>query len=99
MTMLQRAPKTKDKFAQVPIWWAKQAAAATGTPKAMVWIWLLHLSWEQNSRTFRLPNARLRDLGVSAYNKRLALRELEAAGLIRVVYEVGKSPLVTLLYL
>ena len=29
MTMLQRAPKTKDKFAQVPIWWAKQAAAAT----------------------------------------------------------------------
>jgi hypothetical protein len=98
--MLHRTPKkAKDKFAIVPIWWAVQAAEATGTPKAMVWVWLLHLSWESKSKTFRVPNARLLDRGVSPYNKRRALRELEAAGLIRVVHEVGKSPLVTLLYL
>jgi hypothetical protein len=100
--MLRRTPKranAPDLFAKVPLWWAVQAAEATKTPKALVWVWLLHLSWETRSKTFRLPNARLLDRGVSPYAKRRALRELEAACLIRVVREVGKSPLVTLMHL
>ena len=99
--MLRRTPrKTKtDLFAKVPLWWAEQAAQATKTPKAFVWVWLLHLAWKAQSNMFHLPNARLLDRGVSPYAKRRALRELEAAGLIRVVREVGKSPLVTLMHL
>ena len=100
--MLGRTPKktkSPDLFAKVPLWWAVQAAQATRTPKAMVWIWLLHLAWRARSNTFRLPSERLRVRGVSRFTKMRALRELEAAGLIQVVRERGKSPTVTLLFL
>jgi hypothetical protein len=91
--------KGADKFVKVPLWWAEQAAQATRTPKAMVWIWLLYLAWRAHSKTFRLPNERLRARGVGRNVKLRALRDLEAAGLIQVVWEKGKSPTVTLLYL
>ena len=65
----------------------------------MVWIWLLHLAWAAHSKTFRVPNGRLSQMGVSPRVKLRVLRELERAGLIQVVWEVGKSPTVTLLYL
>ena len=65
----------------------------------MVWIWLLHLAWAAHSKTFRLPNERLRLRGVSPDTKNRALRNLEEAGLIQVTREIGKSPTVTLLYL
>jgi hypothetical protein len=100
--MPRRTPSkttTSNKFAKVPLWWAEQAAQATRTPKAMVWIWLLHLAWASRSHTFRLPNERLLDRGVSRFTKVRALRELEAAGLIQVAWERGKSPTVTLLFL
>jgi hypothetical protein len=98
--MLQKSfKKTKDKFVKVPLWWAEQAMQVTRSPKAMVCIWLLHLSWDQGTRTFRLPNERLKVRGVSRFAKSRALQELEAAGLIRVTRERGKSPEVTLLYL
>jgi hypothetical protein len=92
--------KTKgaDRFVKVPLWWAEQAAQATRTPKAMVWVWLLHLSWAEHSNTFRLPSQRLRLRGVSRDVKLRALQDLERAGLIRVSREMGKSPVVTLLY-
>jgi DNA-binding HxlR family transcriptional regulator len=83
----------------VPLWWAEQAAQATRTPQAMVWIWLLHLAWAARSKTFRVPNERLRIRGVSPDTKNRALRNLEKAGLIRVTREAGKSPTVTLLHL
>jgi hypothetical protein len=91
-------PKGADRFVKVPLWWAEQASQATRTPKAMVWIWLLHLSWAAHSKTFRLPNERLRARGVSRGVKRRALRDLEEAGLIQVMRERGKSPTVILLY-
>jgi hypothetical protein len=92
-------PKSRDRFVMVPLWWAEQASQATRTPKAMVWVWLLHLSWAAHSKTFRLPNARLQALGVGRNSKQRAVRELEKAGLIQVQREDGKSPTVTLLYL
>ncbi|WP_426609322.1 hypothetical protein [Bradyrhizobium sp. McL0616] len=96
--MPSRARK-RDTFVQVPLWWAEQAAAATRTPQAMVWIWLLHLSWREHNATFKLPNERLATRGVSHDAKRRALHKLEAAGLIQVTRERGKSPMVTLLHL
>lgn len=65
----------------------------------MVWLWLLHLSWKEHSPTFKLPNERLAVRGISRFAKTRALRCLEAAGLIQVLRERGKSPVVTLLYL
>jgi hypothetical protein len=91
-------PKGADRFVKVPLWWAEQAAEATRTPKAMVWVWLLHLSWVEHSNTFRLPSQRLRLRGVSRDVKLRALQDLEKAGLIQVSREAGKSPVVTLLY-
>jgi ribosomal protein S19E (S16A) len=90
--------KDRDKFVQVPLWWAELATQATRTPKAMVCIWLLHLAWAAHSKTFRLPNERLQVRGVSRYAKRRALQELEKAGLIQVTRERGKSPTVSLLH-
>jgi hypothetical protein len=97
--MPSRAKAKKDVFVQVPLWWAEQAAQATRTPQAMVWLWLLHLSWKEHSPTFKLPNGRLAVRGVSHDTKRRALNKLEKAGLIQVSRERGKSPTVTLLYL
>ena len=92
--------KGRDKFVMVPLWWAEQAAQATRTPKAMVWVWLLHLSWANlGKKTFRVPNGRLAGRGVSRYAKRRTLEDLERAGLIQVVRNKGKPPTVTLLYL
>jgi hypothetical protein len=90
--------KGADKFVKVPLWWAEQASQATRTPKAFVWIWLLHLSWAAHAKTFPLPNERLKVRGVSRRIKRRALRELEEARLIQVARKHGKSPVVTLLY-
>jgi len=64
----------------------------------MVWVWLLHLAWATRNNTFRLPNERLQVRGVSRHAKHRALRRLEAAGLIQISRERGKSPIVTLLY-
>ena len=64
----------------------------------MVWVWLLHLAWAARSNTFRLPNERLKVRGVSRYVKRRAPQDLEAARLIRIFKESGKSPTVTLFY-
>ena len=63
--MPSNAKAKRDAFVQVPLWWAEQAAQATRTPQAMVWLWLLHLSWKEHSLTFKLPNARLSVRGVS----------------------------------
>ena len=84
---------------KVPLWWAEAAARATRTPKAFVWVWLLHLAWEAKSSTFPLPNERIEKRGVGRQAKRRALCELEAAGLITVQRRSRKTPIVTLVCL
>jgi hypothetical protein len=84
---------------KVPLWWAIEAVKATNTPKAMVWVRLLYVSWRYKNRTFRLPNSWLKTEGIGRTTKYRALRELEAAGLVRVERQNGKSPTVTLIIL
>ena len=91
--------KTKDPFVKVPLWFAVEAARATKTPKALVWLRLLHMAWKANSSTFPLPNGKLESEGVSRFAKYRALRELEAAGLIVVERRHGKAPLVSIVCL
>jgi hypothetical protein len=89
----------RDRFVQVPLWWAEQMTKATETPRAFVGIWLLHLAWKTGKLTFPLPNGRLEAHGVSRKVKRGVLHKLEAAGLIKIDRRRGKSPLITLLHL
>jgi len=91
--------KPKEPFVKVPLWWAAEAAKATKTPKALVWLRLLHMAWKANSPTFPLPNGKLESEGVSRFAKYRALRELEAAGLVVVERRHGKSPLVSIVCL
>jgi hypothetical protein len=66
------------------------------TPKALVWVWLLHTSWKTKSATFPFPNGKLKNAGTTRFTKRRALQELETAGLITVQWRHGKTPIVTL---
>jgi hypothetical protein len=94
----QKQQKHTDRFVKVPLTWAERCAKATGTGQAYVWIWLLHRSWEEKSKTFPLPNGRLHQVGVSRDVKRRALAKLEAAGLIKVERPLCKTPIVTLCF-
>ena len=93
------AAKVKEQFVKVPLWWAEAAAKATNTPKALVWVRLLHLSWKAKSLTFPVPNGKLEKAGVPRYVKYRALRELEVAGLITVERRHGKTAVVTIVVL
>jgi hypothetical protein len=83
-------------FVKVPLGWAAQAAAATRTPAALVWIEVLHRAWRANGQSFTVPNGALEKRGVSRWVKARALRDLERAGLITVEWVPGKNPRVTL---
>jgi hypothetical protein len=86
-----------DPFVKIPLRWASKAAQATNTTKAMVWIRLRHAMWEAKTDTVLLANGRLKRDGVTPWLKRRALRELEAAGLIKVERQTGRAPIVTIL--
>jgi hypothetical protein len=85
------------KFSKVPLSWATEAAAATNTRKAMMWVWLLHRSWERNSLTITVPGNTLQKYGITRGIKRRALLELEEAGLITVERRASKNPIATLI--
>ena len=91
--------KKTELFVKVPLWWIAAAAKAAHSPATIVCIELLHASWKAKSLTFPVPNSRLQRQSVSRETKRRVLRALEAAGLIRVERQTGKSPIVTLVLL
>jgi hypothetical protein len=65
--------------------WAATASKATRTPKAFIWLLLLHLAWRTKNTTFSFSNQMLRRYyRVSPQTKRRALEELEAAGQISI---------------
>jgi hypothetical protein len=84
-------------FAKIPLDWAAAATQATKTPRAMVWVLLQHMAWQNSSATFPVSNVVLVKYGVSREVKRRTLTALEAAGLIAVERRHGRSPLVTLI--
>jgi len=90
-------PKKGEPFAVLTLGWAAKAAAATASPKAMVWIWLVQQARKTGRNSIAVSNEALARYGVSRKVKTAALRQLEAAGLITVKRCVGKAPVVTLL--
>lgn len=89
----------KNPFVKLPWWFAIEAAKATKTPAALVWIELAYRAWKAGSLTVPLPNMRLVKMGVSREVKRRILRDLEVAKLIKVERRHHKAPLVTLIAL
>jgi hypothetical protein len=93
----KRARQRQQEFVKVPLQWATDAAKATGTRGAMVWILLLHMAWKGKSTTFPLSNALLAKYGIQRETKRRILARLEASGQIRIERRYKQSPVVTLL--
>jgi hypothetical protein len=85
-----------EPFAKVPLEWAVKAAKATRTPQALVWVLLLRLAWQAKDKPFPFSNAALARCGVNREAKRRTLAALEAAGLVKVERQHGRSPIVTL---
>lgn len=85
-------------FIKVPLQWAATASKATRTPKAFIWLLLLHLAWRTKNTTFSFSNQMLRRYyRVSPQTKRRALEELEAAGQISIERQRGRAPIITLI--
>ena len=98
---LEAAAPTKCKKAaapsvMLPLSWAAKAAIATNCTKAMVWLWLQYRAWQTKNLTVTVPNGALAKYGISRKAKSLALRQLEAAGLITIERQTRKTPTVTL---
>lgn len=89
--------RTSERFIRrIPLDWALQATALPGQALAvgaMLWF----RAGLSDCRTVRMPYRLLGQGGVSTHTARRALRALEAAGLVSVAKEPGKSPIVTLL--
>ena len=89
--------KKTEPFAVVPPTRAAAAFTAINCPKATVWLWLEHQVRKTQCNTVAVPNDALANRGVSRKVKNLALRQLEAAGLIAMERRPRKTPKVTLL--
>jgi hypothetical protein len=89
--------KKTEPFAVVQLTRAAAAFTAINCPKATVWLWLEHQVRKTQCSTVGVPNGALASLGVSRKIKSLALRQLEAAGLIAIEGRPRKTPKVTLL--
>ena len=93
----------KDKeapYVKLPLWFATAVSKATKSPAALLVVaYMLHASWKAHSLTFALPNDWLEERGVSRRAKRCVLRDMEAAGLIRVERSNHQSPKVTIIVL
>jgi hypothetical protein len=95
---LELLPKrSSEPFAILPLAWAVKAAIATHTPKALVWVWLIHQARKTKSNTVAMSNEALAQYGISRYAKMRALRQLEAAGLVEIGCRRGQAITVRLL--
>jgi hypothetical protein len=88
----------RESFVKVSLAAAARAAAATGDHKLLLWLWLLHRSWERHTPTIVVPTAALQKYGITRKVKRRGLEQLQASGLIAVEERPYKNPIVTLLH-
>lgn len=91
-------PENREHYLRgpIPLKWLQQAARLRGSAlQVAVTIWY-RAGLEKNG-TIRLGNGALATFGVSSDSKRRALITLEEAGLIGVVREANKNPVVTIL--
>lgn len=104
----QKRPKSKPRlprsrrqagtrFVQLPYERALAAAGQLGHAPMAVLIEIAHLAFKAHGKPAPLANRALRAVGIDHEAKTRALRRLEAAGLLTVVWRGnGRSPLVSL---
>src|SRR5438034_5608908 len=96
----RRSPKVArgQRFLKGPIPWAWLMRAAQLPGRALhIGVALWFLSGLTRSFTVRLGGRPLAELGVDRHSKYRALRQLEAAGLVRITRRPGQNPTVTTL--
>ena len=92
-------------FTKVPRAWADALSQAKHVKTYSVALHLLDLGWKEHGRrkwayesgdeiVIPLANGALAELGVTRWAKCIALRELEALGLISIDWRTRKSPLI-----
>jgi hypothetical protein len=81
------------RFTPMPDEWLPRLTNTT----ALVALYLQHLAFKEHRQVVKLANGPLTLQGVSRLQKRRALIELEALGLISVERRARKSPIITLL--
>jgi hypothetical protein len=86
--------KMREPFARVPLAWAAKAAAATGCPGVMVWLWLLYEFWRHDGKPVPVANKKLKEWGISRKVKYRILHDLEIAELATVIRRPRQAPLV-----
>ena len=88
--------KKAEPFAIVPLDLAAAMTEATNTRQALVCILLLYAAWKAKGKPFAFTNALLRQAKINRRVKYRALNALETAGLIKVDWHAGRSPIITL---
>jgi hypothetical protein len=94
---LRRQQKKEEAFVLMPLARAAEVTKCMQAKGVMVWIALLYLAWKNKNQTVKLSNEILKRYGVSRHVKYRALAALEAARIIAVEWQNGRTPLVTLL--
>ena len=91
----KRQKKKDELFAQVPRSLAAKMAEATKAPEVSICVELVFRAWKAKGKSFTMPSKWLAENGVRRDAKCRVLRDLEAAGLIKVEWTPRKSPLIT----
>jgi hypothetical protein len=94
----KRRPPRKGEFVMVPIEWVYRLAGARCTATVTLALHLLHRAFKERNQTIKVANGMVALKGINRCQKRRALAELEAMGLVEVEHRERKSPNVTLLY-
>ena len=89
--------RRQKQFIMLPWTWVERLRDARSVTTYKVALYILHMSWKKHSKSFKLANGALSEEGISRYQKRDALKDLERLGIIRVERRVRKSPIVTAL--
>lgn len=96
-TCKKKYKKTK-YFIKGPIDWDWICATAKCNGRALEVAIVLHfLSGLKKSKTIKLPNKIMSQMGVDRHAKSRALKKLENEGLIKVNRQQGQAPIITIL--
>jgi hypothetical protein len=91
--------RTHTEFVKLPYAQTLAAAGHLGDARLAVLVELTHQAFKKHRSEVLLANAALQAVGISHWAKLRALRQLEAAGMLKVSRRgKGRSPLVKLLW-